>query len=114
LSELGRVISERVKELILVPGNANEELIRTVISTPPRRGRNPVRKSRGSLARARDDWGTSVITSVSDLTAAVARARLAAAKGDVVLLSPGLTWLPRQNEFARGKEFVRIVKKLLQ
>ncbi|MFA5995882.1 MAG: Mur ligase family protein [Patescibacteria group bacterium] len=32
---------------------------------------------------------------------------------DIILLSPGVTWLPFMNEFARGRQFVKYVKKLL-
>lgn len=32
--------------------------------------------------------------------------------GDVILLSPGVTWLPVMNEFERGKQFTQAVKKL--
>ncbi len=32
--------------------------------------------------------------------------------GDVILLSPGVTWLPLMNEFERGRQFVRAVKSL--
>ncbi len=32
--------------------------------------------------------------------------------GDIILLSPGVTWLPVMNEFERGKQFVRYVKQL--
>ncbi|MBI4407916.1 MAG: UDP-N-acetylmuramoyl-L-alanine--D-glutamate ligase [Candidatus Kerfeldbacteria bacterium] len=32
--------------------------------------------------------------------------------GDVILLSPGVTWLPVMNEFERGKQFVHYVKGL--
>lgn len=49
---------------------------------------------------------------VADLPAAIAHADSVARTGDVVLFSPGLTWLPRINEFKRGDEFVRLVKKL--
>ncbi|MDP3970702.1 MAG: UDP-N-acetylmuramoyl-L-alanine--D-glutamate ligase [bacterium] len=33
-------------------------------------------------------------------------------QGDIILLSPGVTWLPKMNEFERGKLFVREVKRL--
>lgn len=33
-------------------------------------------------------------------------------EGDIILLSPGLTWLPVMNEFQRGEEFVKFVKNL--
>lgn len=32
--------------------------------------------------------------------------------GDIILLSPGVTWLPHMNEFDRGKQFVRFVGRL--
>ncbi len=49
---------------------------------------------------------------VVDLQEAVLLASRLARKGDVVLLSPGLTWLPRINEFARGDLFKKLVAKL--
>lgn len=48
---------------------------------------------------------------VADLPEAVAHAASVAHDGDVVLFSPGLTWLPRINEFKRGDWFVELVKK---
>jgi len=32
--------------------------------------------------------------------------------GDIILLSPGVTWLPVMNEFERGKQFARYVKAI--
>ena len=43
---------------------------------------------------------------------AVEKAYKLARKGDVVLFSPGLTWLPMFNEFKRGEEFIKEVKKI--
>lgn len=47
-----------------------------------------------------------------DMKDAVKKAWEQSEKGDVILLSPGLTWLPVMNEFARGEEFVKEVKKI--
>lgn len=33
-----------------------------------------------------------------------------AKKGDIILFSPGLTWLPKMNEFSRGELFKKLVK----
>jgi len=49
---------------------------------------------------------------VRDLKEAVELAHSSARKGDVVLLSPGLTWLPTINEFKRGDEFKKLVSHL--
>jgi len=49
---------------------------------------------------------------VEDLKEAVRLARTFARRGDVVLLSPGLTWLPTINEFKRGDEFKKLVRRL--
>lgn len=49
---------------------------------------------------------------VLNLTDAVETAARLAEDGDVVLFSPGLTWLPKQNEFERGDEFTALVSKL--
>lgn len=32
--------------------------------------------------------------------------------GDIILLSPGVTWLPMMDEFERGKKFVQAVKRI--
>lgn len=50
---------------------------------------------------------------VADTQEAVEKAYTVARKGDVVLLSPGLTWLPVINEFKRGEEFIKEVKKIV-
>lgn len=50
---------------------------------------------------------------VADIKQAVAKAHALARKGDVVLLSPGLTWLPVINEFKRGEEFIQEVNHIL-
>ncbi|MFH0818377.1 MAG: UDP-N-acetylmuramoyl-L-alanine--D-glutamate ligase [Patescibacteria group bacterium] len=49
---------------------------------------------------------------VPNIQTAVKKAVSLAKKGDVVLFSPGLTWLPRINEFKRGEIFTELVKKL--
>lgn len=48
---------------------------------------------------------------VTTIQEAVEKAHTMARKGDVVLLSPGLTWLPVINEFKRGEEFIKEVNK---
>lgn len=32
--------------------------------------------------------------------------------GDIILLSPGVTWLPVMNEFERGRQFVQAIKQI--
>ncbi|MFH1456517.1 MAG: UDP-N-acetylmuramoyl-L-alanine--D-glutamate ligase, partial [Patescibacteria group bacterium] len=49
---------------------------------------------------------------VKDMEHAVQAAWALSEKGDVFLLSPGLTWLPLMNEFKRGEEFIKFVKKI--
>ncbi len=49
---------------------------------------------------------------VADMKAAVNLAWVKSKPGDIILLSPGVTWLPLMNEFARGDEFVKWVKKI--
>lgn len=87
LEEMARLIKAKTKIVILMPGKVNEELKKML-------GRN------------------KAIYEVENLKLAVQTAWGFAEKGDVILLSPGLTWLPRQNEFARGEEFKKIVKKI--
>ncbi len=80
LTELGKLMQDRAREIILMPGNANAD-----------------------LPNGRD---------VETLEQAVQTATQLAKPEDVVLFSPGLTWLPSINEFARGDKFVTLVKKL--
>lgn len=47
-----------------------------------------------------------------DMKDAVKKAWELSEEGDVILLSPGLTWLPVMNEFMRGEQFVKEVKKI--
>lgn len=49
---------------------------------------------------------------VADMKSAVRMAWDVSHAGDVIVLSPGVTWLPLMNEFERGKQFVRAVRKL--
>ena len=49
-------------------------------------------------------------TEVKNLKQAVEIAWKRADKGDIILFSPGLTWLPQINEFKRGEEFVKLVR----
>lgn len=48
----------------------------------------------------------------SDMKTAVHMAWEVSQPGDVILLSPGVTWLPVMNEFERGKQFVQNVKQI--
>lgn len=49
---------------------------------------------------------------VPDLQTALAQARAVAKPGDVILFSPGTTWLPKLDEFARGALFTKLVNAL--
>lgn len=49
---------------------------------------------------------------VSTMKQAVHSAWSLSRAGDIILLSPGVTWLPVMNEFERGKQFVRVVQAL--
>ncbi len=80
LTALKKLIPKQVKQLILLPGNANHEF-------PPG-------------------------IEVSTIQQAVHTAWNLSKPGDVILLSPGVTWLPVMNEFERGKQFVRFVRAL--
>ena len=79
---------EKAKAVVLMPGNVSGEILRG---------------AQGAQIPVKE---------VKDLKEAVRTARKLAQKGDYIILSPGLTWLPRQNEFARGEEFRKIVKRL--
>jgi UDP-N-acetylmuramoylalanine--D-glutamate ligase len=73
LDEMVREIKKRVKNLILVPGNANQDLPQGI--------------------------------KVKNIREAVKTAWKKAVPGDCILFSPGLTWLPKINEFQRGELF---------
>jgi len=49
---------------------------------------------------------------VENIQEAIQVAWQKAIKGDVILFSPGLTWLPQINEFQRGEIFAKIVKNI--
>lgn len=87
LQEMAKLIKIKSKIVILMPGKVNEDLKKLI-------GKN------------------KKIYEVDNLKLANQTALGFAEKGDVVLLSPGLTWLPRQNEFERGEEFKKIIKKI--
>lgn len=80
LRALRQVIKQRVKYLVLLPGNANYEFPKGV--------------------------------TVHTIPQAVQLAWELSQPGDVILLSPGVTWLPVMNEFERGRQFVQAVQKL--
>lgn len=87
LGEMAKLIKIKSKIVILMPGKVNEELKKMI-------GRN------------------KEMYEVDKLKLAVGLAFGLSDRGEVVLFSPGLTWLPRQNEFARGDEFKKIIKKI--
>lgn len=88
LEEMIEEIKEKAKAVVIVPGNASADILQ------------------GTLA------AQIPTKEVKDLKEAVRAARKLAQKEDYIILSPGLTWLPRQNEFARGDEFRKIFKRL--
>ncbi len=81
LHKMVQAIKQRVKILIVLPGNANNELP-------------------GGLA-------------VNTMQQAVRLAWQLSKVGDVILLSPGLSWLPVMHEFERGKQFVKAVQRIV-
>lgn len=80
LRALAKLIPQKTKALILLPGNASADF-------PPGIHANTMRQA------VREAWALSK-------------------PGDVIVLSPGVTWLPVMNEFERGKQFVKYVKAL--
>lgn len=85
IEHLLRAIRQRVKFLIILDGPAAQRLQRAL----------PTR-----------------CTAVNNMRDAVKIAAEHARIGDIVLLSPGCTWLPKMNEFERGRQFVAAVKSL--
>lgn len=85
-SEFAKIIKKEVKELILFPGTATDKILNKI-------------KIRHQMALKMSD--------------AVRLAESFARKGDIILLSPGAASFGLfKNEFDRGKQFVREVKKL--
>lgn len=82
-----RAIRARVKFLIVLDGPAEKQLISTL---PAQR-----------------------VMTASVMRDAVKFAATHARKGDIVLLSPGCTWLPKMNEFERARQFIVAVRCLL-
>ena len=91
LGEMARAISKLARILILVPGNANQELLKYLN-----------RQSSNLL-----------IFQVNNLKEATETACKNARNGETLLLSPGLTWLPLMNEFERGKIFKKLINSYL-
>jgi len=108
LKELATIIAARVRVLLLVPGNANKELLRYVIHVPcsPAGGKMRIQSSKIMTQTM------PFFIAARNLKKSVIQAIKLASHGDIILFSPGLTWLPRQNEFARGEEFKGIVSNL--
>lgn len=50
---------------------------------------------------------------VKNIKQAVTTAWKLAQPGDIILFSPGLTWLPRINEFKRGEQFLTVLQELI-
>lgn len=86
-NDLARIIKERVDEVILLPGTASDK-IEACLSNYER------------------------IHKVSTMQEAVKTAQKLAKKDDVVILSPGATSFNLfKNEFDRGNQFVKALKK---
>lgn len=81
-----RLLARKTKHVFLLEGNANQ----------------PIREV---LPKER-------ITEIAEIEDAVQQAAAMAQPGDIVLLSPGCTWLPKMNEFERGRRFVAAVTQL--
>lgn len=98
LEEMVKVIAERVRVLILILGNANSEILKDIKDIRDIKKCSNVRNI--------------LISQVKNLRDAVKTAVRLAKPREVVLFSPGLTWLPKMNEFERGEEFRRIINGL--
>lgn len=87
--DLAKEIKKNVKYLILLPGDASDKLKKELFET---------RVS---------------VSFVKSMEQAVRKARQLAEKGDIVLLSPGAASFNLfKNEFDRGEQFIRAVKKI--
>ncbi|MCL4395580.1 MAG: UDP-N-acetylmuramoyl-L-alanine--D-glutamate ligase [Chloroflexi bacterium] len=92
MTELGLAIAARVRQVVLLAGSATDKLAQAI-------------ESAGA--------GAKIAGRYDDFDAAVQRARSVARTGDVVLLSPGCASFGMfANEFERGDQFKRIVRRL--
>lgn len=90
------------KELILLPGSGTDKLI-SELQAPPI-NRKSSRLAGQAIKRA--------YSAVSSMSEAVNYAWLAAKRGDIILLSPGgASFNLFKNEFDRGDEFKKAIKK---
>jgi UDP-N-acetylmuramoylalanine--D-glutamate ligase len=100
-SEYAAEAAHCAKRVLLLKGNATEgfaELLRAA-----------------SVEQGRADAETFITGPYDDLAAAIQDARMAAAPGDVVLLSPGFTSFGMfLNEFDRGDQFRALVRALVR
>ncbi len=92
LKEMAEIITQNVRQLILVPGNANSELLKYL------------NHQSSNLS----------ILQVNDLKKATETACKNARAGEIILLSPGLTWLPLMNEFERGIQFKALIRRFVK
>ena len=89
--DMARLIHKTVKGLVLIEGVATEKLLAKI----PKKTSYPI----------------YIVDNMKD---AIDAAREFAKKGDVVLLSPGAaSFGVFKNEFDRGDQFVKLVKKLV-
>ncbi len=90
-ADMVKLIHKTVKGLVLISGTATDKII--------------------EILPKKHSYEVAVVSSMKD---AVSSAREYARRGDTILLSPGATSFGIfKNEFDRGDQFVRIVKKLV-
>lgn len=87
-NNLSEIIKQKVGELVLLPGSASEKIKENLVEFKN-------------------------MHEVTNMSEAVTKAKSLAIKGDIVLLSPGAaSFNIFKNEFDRGDQFVKFVKKI--
>lgn len=101
-TEYVKLVLKYIKTLILFKGTASEK-IKKVLSN----------QSAIISTRKKEKQKINIISNITSMKDAVAEAQKFTKKGDIVLLSPGAaSFGVFKNEFDRGEQFNKIVKKL--
>lgn len=98
--------SFRKKIILIAGGNSKRLPLTTLMKEIPKRVKTLILLS----GNANHHFPAGI--NVDTMQQAVTIAWQVSKPGDIILLSPGVTWLPVMNEFERGKQFVQHVKQL--
>ncbi|MFA6027482.1 MAG: UDP-N-acetylmuramoyl-L-alanine--D-glutamate ligase [Patescibacteria group bacterium] len=95
------------KKIILISGGNTKNLPLNEMSREIKRSARDL-----ILVPGNANGGLPKGINVKNIQEAVKKAWHLAKKGDVILFSPGLTWLPAINEFKRGDVFTELVRRI--